>query len=426
MNIFKKFIMMLKRINGWYIGLMPRSNTFLVHPVIVFITMFGLATTAWGLGTGIGAEKLGNELSQDLRNSPQRIEILIEDLYKNNRISGTQREIELQKLQVMTPILLGAADAIQDKGQDIGFQAAAQALFETMMNFGLGGKAGSLVGASSTGQGLDQLYSIKNIIESVEGSQSLSWTPFSAEEALLTLNIQDVMAIDADALFIARMRTKINVLRGDYIGLLKENPCEKEKILADFRAELIGLGWGAGTDVYGEGEKFSSHVAFIDWLIAEATIDVDIPCEENVDEDKPVGEEEQTQPVEDIEIADCVAALDMYEITYPVYNTWETGCKSTYTVSNLSDVLLDFKSYYLVEPTDNSNLSGWYTHTVGPGDIFDITDSYIWDLDTSAESAQHTVVIVYRATSACRALITDENEEDWARFLIELDSPCGF
>ena len=114
MKIFKKIIMALKRINGWYRGLMPRSQSFQVNPLVV-LTVIGLITTSWGLGTGIGAEKLGNELSQDLRNSPQTIENLIEDLYKNNQISGTQREIELQKLQAMTPLFLEAADNIQDE-----------------------------------------------------------------------------------------------------------------------------------------------------------------------------------------------------------------------------------------------------------------------------------------------------------------------
>jgi len=99
--------------------------------------------------------------------------------------------------------------------------------------------------------------------------------------------------MDADALFLACIRTHINLLRKDYISLLKENPCNKDQVLADFRATLIGLGWGEGLDVYGEGEIFPTYKAFLNWLIAEAcTIDIDITCNET--NEKPPATEEKS------------------------------------------------------------------------------------------------------------------------------------
>jgi hypothetical protein len=419
MKYFKNIPFLFKRMLQWFRRRGSISHTFQVNPLIV-LTVIGLITTSWGLGTGIGAEKLGNELSQNLRNSPQNIENLIEELYENNQISGTQREIELQKLQEMTPLFLSAADAIQDKGQDIGFQTAAQALFETMMNFGPGGKAGSLVGASSTGQGLDQLYSIKNIIESIESS-SISWTPFSEEEAQLAQQIQDILETDIDALFAARMRTMINMLRNEYIALLKKNPCDKDQILADMRTRAIGLGWGKGTDVYGEGEKFPSYEAFIDWLIAQATaIDIDVICEEPNEEsnDPPL----KTEEGEDT-LANC-NATQLVEVTNgkKFDGESETGtpyCEYSMNITNTSKDEAIWIVYLLHRKDGYQNTESWDWFALGwlgyfePGQTFEWTGNvwknYLVDKDFSGPNIEiMEKVAAYRDTEVCRLLQGDE------------------
>lgn len=51
-----------------------------------------------------------------------------------------------------------------------------------------------------------------------------------------------------------------------------------EQALSDLRSELIDTGAGKGMDIYGEGEKWPTYEAFIDWLIAQAS---NIEDEEN-------------------------------------------------------------------------------------------------------------------------------------------------
>lgn len=271
MKIIAFFTKSLGKLYRWYREPISGHQLIRVDPItaLTILALAGLATSFWGMGRGMGTEAVSVDLANTLRNAPVDLENNINNAYESNQISGYEREVALQQVAELSEIYLEMADTIENKGQEASFNAAAQALIETIMSYGPGGKTGSLIGASSTGKGLDQIFSILSLTNSIENFEVFS-TPFSEEENILRDRIQQVMGMDTDALFLARVRTQINLIRRWYLDALRQQPCSGEEALATYRAGLIKTEWGKNIPVYGEGEKWPSYEAFLDWMIAEA------------------------------------------------------------------------------------------------------------------------------------------------------------
>ena len=56
MKIFKKFVIFLRKLYGWYREPIPGYRLIRVDPLTV-ITIIGLITTSWGVGRGIGESR---------------------------------------------------------------------------------------------------------------------------------------------------------------------------------------------------------------------------------------------------------------------------------------------------------------------------------------------------------------------------------
>ena len=104
----------------------------------------------------------------------------------------------------------------------------------------------------------------------IKNHQDNNQAVFSDEQAAINQQIMEVMGANANALYLAKMRAYIRRVRHSYIMILKKNPCNKSDVLTTLRADLIRLGWGKGSGVFGEGEIFPTYEAFLDWLIALA------------------------------------------------------------------------------------------------------------------------------------------------------------
>ena len=275
MKTIARLIKFLQKFIKWYRDPIPGAYIMRLDPITVLaiIALIGTATTFWGMGRGIGVEKVSVELAQELRNAPAQLTKNINDAYNANKITGYDREVALQKVDDLTRVYNSAADIIQRKGQDASFEAAANSLVETLMNYSPGGRAGSFFGVTSNaaqaGRGLDMLFTLNSIANSFDEFELFS-TPFSAEEAQLAQQIKDVLGQDSDALFAARVRGLILSIRRYYIDELKDNPCEPDLAASDVRDVLLQSKFGSYLAVYGPGEKWPTYEAFLDWLIAQA------------------------------------------------------------------------------------------------------------------------------------------------------------
>jgi hypothetical protein len=155
--------------------------------------------------------------------------------------------------------------------------------------------------------------------------------------------------------------------------------------------------------------------------------------EENLAEVAPPPKLDEQSSTNTIEVEACLATPDMYWVAFDDLHTESTDtaslCRSTYTLGNISDELLDFKSFLVRQETENELPGQWLTTSVGPGIILDYASSYksvMKNVDgTSINIGQYTKLVVYRATAECRALITDQNETQWSHFAIDLDCPCN-
>jgi hypothetical protein len=275
MKILARLLNSLQKFRNWYRDPIPGAYIMRLDPVTVLaiIALIGTATTFWGMGRGIGVEKVSVELAQQLRNAPAQLTQNINAAYEARRITGYDREVALQKVNELARVYNTAADIIQQKGQDASFEAAANSLVETLMNYNPGGRAGSFFGATSnvaqTGRGLDMLFTLNSIANSFDEFELFS-TPFSAEEALLAQQIKDVLGQDSDALFAARVRGLILSIRKYYIDELMDDPCNPDQVAADVRDVLVQSKFGSYMTVYGPGEKWPTYEAFLDWLISQA------------------------------------------------------------------------------------------------------------------------------------------------------------
>jgi len=270
MNILTKLISFLQKIYRWYREPIPGYRLVRVDPLTV-LTLIGLATTAWGVGRGLGVDMVARDLAQALRNAPAALQSKITQAHSANQISGYEREVALQRVNHLGTLFSQFADVIEAEGYTAAQEALANGMFESLMALGPGEKAGKLVGGLATGKGIDQLVGLLCIKNSIEEFELIA-RPFSGEADLMRTRIAEIFGMDADALFHARMRAKINFLRQEWIDKLKENPCEPDKVQEEYRAWAYQRAriWAEVPRLYGEGEKWATYDEFLDWLIQEA------------------------------------------------------------------------------------------------------------------------------------------------------------
>ena len=270
MKTFRKLSSIIRRFLRWYREPIPGSRLIRVDPLTV-LTLIGFMTTMWGVGRGLGVEMVAEDLAKTLRNAPANLQSKITQAHKADQLSGYQREVALERVDFMTPIFNQFADYIEAKGYEAGSEALARGLFESLMALNPGKKLGSLIGGLATGKGIDQLIGLICIKNSI-AEFKLFVTPFSEEENLLRKRIEEIFGMDADALFKARMRSKINFLRQEWTDKLKNNPCNPDQAMEEYRtwAHERARIWAEVPRLYGEGEKWATYDEFLDWLIAEA------------------------------------------------------------------------------------------------------------------------------------------------------------
>lgn len=235
------------------------------------ITVIGLITTAWGVGRGFGTNIAAETMAADLRNALAKMSSQVAQAYQNNQISGYEREVALQRINLLTSVFNQYADIIEYKGLEGLTDALAQDIFEGIVALSPGEQVGKVVGLLTYGKGLDQIVSIGCIANSIENSDVFAASFSEQQEGLRNL-INQIFGIDADALFKARMRAKINFLRQEWIDKIEDYPCQPDHAMQDYRtwAYVRARIWAEVPRLYGEGEKWSTYDDFLDWMIAEA------------------------------------------------------------------------------------------------------------------------------------------------------------
>ena len=211
MKILAKLASTLRKLYRWYREPIPGSRLVRVDPFTV-LTLIGLATTAWGVGRGLGIEMVAQDLAQALRNAPAVLQEKITQAHRADLLSGYEREVALERVDFLTPIFNQFADTIELKGYETASEALANGVLEGLMALGPGQQTGRLVGGLATGKGIDQLVGLLCIKNSIQEFELIA-RPFTGEEDLLRKRIEEIFGMDADALFKARMRSKINFLR---------------------------------------------------------------------------------------------------------------------------------------------------------------------------------------------------------------------
>jgi hypothetical protein len=286
LNNVKNF---LKKAYQWYQEPIPGHRLIRTDPITVALIIMFIGSLASIHQFIQGAQQMdeSKDVADQWRSASTEYQEQIENAYNENKISGYEREVALQRLDEMSPIFIDVANAIETEGQENMENAAYQGLVDSALNLvpfsQLGG--GTLVGVAGIGD-LYTAYGLGNYVD------TLGQSPFSEDqEALINVgNIlitntqpppteeqsqinQEIIAVlgdDADDLFMARIRTQINLIRRWYIEYLEKSPCNSEQVLTNYRAELIELGWMKESGLFGEGEKWPSYEAFIDWLIIQA------------------------------------------------------------------------------------------------------------------------------------------------------------
>jgi len=286
MKLIKRIAVLFQKIICWYRDPIPGHRIFRVDPGTVLLAI-GIFASLWSVYQAGAGENQSIQIADQWRNGPEQLEDVIENAYAQNELSAYEREVALQRLQEIEPMFDEVAEIIENTARENVENTFNQGVIDSAITL-----AGIPAAAPNIIKGLSDLYtisslnsfSIENPLSPTEEEQALikisnyliqhhqdnQQAPFSEEYAEINQVILDVMDTDADPLFLARMRAWINMLRKDYIDRLNKNPCDPEKVSADLLVKLIELGWGKGSDVYGEGEKFSTYEAFLNWMIAQA------------------------------------------------------------------------------------------------------------------------------------------------------------
>jgi hypothetical protein len=273
MKIIKKINHFLRKLIKWYTNPISGRPILRVDPFTVILTI-GLITTLSGMGAGLSAQVTGHMIADSLREASVKMNQAITDSYDANRISAYQRDVSLERLSRLTPIFNQYADIIEAQGNEIAFDAMAQTLFEVIMTLNpathFGARVlGKLPYAAEAGFTIDNIISVACITNTIDSSPEF-FKPFSEEESELRDEIEKVLGLDADALFKARMRAKINYLKREWKDTITISPCPSQAVIDDYynwayeRAKL----WGEG--LYGEGEKWATYDDFVNWLVNEA------------------------------------------------------------------------------------------------------------------------------------------------------------
>ena len=271
MKIFKKFVIFLRKLYGWYREPIPGYRLIRVDPLTV-ITIIGLITTSWGVGRGIGVKITADNISDSLRIAPTVLQSAIQEAHQANQISGYQHDVALQRVEMMKPIFTEFAEIIQNKGYEALISATGWGLFESVIALNPTGQITKLVGAMEVGRGFDAFITILCVKYSIHDFD-FSASTFSEEQTLLRKQIEDVFGKDSDALFRAHMRTTINMMRQEWISTLQENPCRPYYELEKFRASYSHIYIVGVEHLYGPGQKWATKDEFVNWLINEARRD---------------------------------------------------------------------------------------------------------------------------------------------------------
>jgi hypothetical protein len=270
MRILRKFLFALRRFVHWYQYPIEGHRLIRVDPFTV-LALIGLATTAWGVGKGLGAQASAENIAAALRGAPAMLNSRVSQSHSAGNMSGYDREVALRRVDELSPIFNQFADLIEARGNDIAVDAMAQGMTECLFALGPGEQAGKLVGGLATGKGIDRLIGILFIKKSIEEFELFS-TPFAGEEAALRQRIVEILGKDADSLFKARMRTKINFLKREWEDMLKKYDNDADKADEEYRAWVLNRArvWAENPRLYGPGEKWATYEDFIDWLIRQA------------------------------------------------------------------------------------------------------------------------------------------------------------
>ena len=298
MKRLSQIIDFLKKIIKWYREPIPGYRLLRVDPILV-LAVIGISTTMWSVMRGLAVESLGNDLANGLRDAPAKMTTAINDSYNANRISGFDREVALQRLDMMRPIFNQYADIIQSQGYETGNNALAVGIFESLMSLGPAEAGGRLVGALTTGKGIDRVVALACIGNTVKDFELVA-TPFSTQEQQLRVRLEEIFKMDKDTLFKARMRAKINYLQREWTDRLKENPCQPEQLVEDYRNWAYGRAknWAEYPRLYGAGQRWETYDAYLDWLI------------------------------EQVRAEDGKSTIQNYEGNFTVTNTALVGCKA--------------------------------------------------------------------------------------------------
>ena len=270
MKILGKLLSALRRLVRWYLYPIDGHRLIRVDPFTI-LAFIGLATTAWGVGKGLGAQVNAENIAEALRGAPAMLSSRVSQSHSAGNISGYDREVALRRVDEMTPIFNQFADIILARGSEISFDALAQGMVESLAALGPGEAGGRLVGGLATGKGLDQLIGLLCIKNSIAEFELFS-TPFAGEEAALRQRIIEILGKDADSLFKARMRNKINFLKREWEDMLKKHDNDAEKADEEYRAWVLNRArvWAENPRLYGPGEKWATYEDFVDWLIQQA------------------------------------------------------------------------------------------------------------------------------------------------------------
>jgi hypothetical protein len=273
MRILRKILSALRRFVHWYQYPIDGHRLIRVDPFTV-LALIGLATTAWGVGKGLGAQASAENIAQALRSAPAMLNSKVSQSHSAGNISGYDREVALRRVDELGTVFNQFANLIEAKGNDIAYNALVQGMAESLAALGPGEKAGKLVGGLATGKGIDQLVGLLCIKNSIEEFELFS-TPFAGEEAALRQRIIEILGKDADTLFKARMRTKINFLKREWEDMLQKYDGDVEKADEEYRAWVLNRAriWAENPRLYGEGEKWATYEDFVDWLIRQARVE---------------------------------------------------------------------------------------------------------------------------------------------------------
>jgi hypothetical protein len=219
----------------------------------------------------MGANHAGDALSATLRNAPGMLSERVNQSYKNGSISAYIREVALQRVDLMMPIFNQYAGIIQARGEELKDNAIMQGMVEALAALGPGEVVGKFGGGLASGKAVDVVIGALFIKNSINEFEYVGKS-FSAEESALTAQINNVMGLDAERLFIARMKHKINWAKSKWQEVKQNFPDEPEKAEEALHWEIyqVATSWAENPRMYGPGEKFATLNDYVDWMISLA------------------------------------------------------------------------------------------------------------------------------------------------------------